>query len=459
MKFKKALFKNKRSSIVVKNALISLVLKGFSVFFGFISISLFLKAVPSKEYGLILTITSIVSWVSFFDIGIGNGLRNKLGIAIAENNMLLGKKYVSTAYFYVTAFFSGFFVLYAACYRFINWPQILKIDTAHFANLDIYILIIIFLFVIRFVLQLIGVVLLADQKSYLNDSIMPIANVAVLLFYFVFLYFHWLNFITLLFIIVASPVIVLLGFSVYLFSTQYKSLKPSYKFVDKNLRKDLLGLGIKFFVLQITSLVIFSTSNILIARIFDLNFVTNYNIGYKYYNVTVLIFAIFITPFWGAFTNAWHQGDFHWIKGVIKKALVVNTGLLLINFVQFLLYAFVCKIWLGKVIEFDNWFIFSLVLYNFVCCYNNIFAYFLNSVGMINIQMYCAVAGGIINIPLTFWFARHTGLGLASINAANIISLLPSSVFTTIQTVKLLRSKFNAVPDSELGEVEISEAI
>jgi hypothetical protein len=40
----------------------------------------------------------MVVWISFFDIGINNGLRNKLTAALAHNDYNLGRKYVSTTY-------------------------------------------------------------------------------------------------------------------------------------------------------------------------------------------------------------------------------------------------------------------------------------------------------------------------------------------------------------------------
>ncbi len=59
---------------------------------------IYLGAVGQRQYGIILTITSISNFISFFDVGIGNGLRVKLGKAIADNDLLLGKKYVSTTH-------------------------------------------------------------------------------------------------------------------------------------------------------------------------------------------------------------------------------------------------------------------------------------------------------------------------------------------------------------------------
>mgnify|MGYP000199442594 FL=1 len=45
--------------------------------------------VNADNYGIWLTVSSIISWMSFFDIGINNGLKNKFAEAKAMNNEVL----------------------------------------------------------------------------------------------------------------------------------------------------------------------------------------------------------------------------------------------------------------------------------------------------------------------------------------------------------------------------------
>lgn len=45
---------------------------------------------------------SVLSWISLFDIGIGNGLRNKLAENLKNYDSLKTRKYVSSAYIMLT---------------------------------------------------------------------------------------------------------------------------------------------------------------------------------------------------------------------------------------------------------------------------------------------------------------------------------------------------------------------
>ena len=87
-----------RSRKTKLNIVAMLGVKGLSMLISFLYVPLLLNSMDSENYGVWLTLTSLVSWVAIFDIGLGNGLRNKLAEALARNDELLGRKYVSTAY-------------------------------------------------------------------------------------------------------------------------------------------------------------------------------------------------------------------------------------------------------------------------------------------------------------------------------------------------------------------------
>ena len=95
----KFLAKDSRGRKVQKNILGLVVLQGISVLTSFLLVPLTIDYVSASEYGIWLTISSIIGWFALVDIGLGSGLRNKLAEALAKNDILLAKKYVSTTYF------------------------------------------------------------------------------------------------------------------------------------------------------------------------------------------------------------------------------------------------------------------------------------------------------------------------------------------------------------------------
>lgn len=423
------------------NSASSVLLKGFSILINLLMVPLCLRAVSEKEYGLVLTITAIVNWIVFFDVGIGNGLRNKLSEAIALGQYELGRKYVSTAFYYITLIFSAVLILYSLAHPLIDWYGILNIQPVEVSGLSACIYLVIAVFILRFILQLVCVVLLADQKVYLNDAIMPVSNFLSLGIIFVLYIAGEANFRNLMLSISITPVFVLLVCNFLVFRGKYARLRPSLKLVDHHLRDELLNLGYKFFLLQICGLIIFSTSEFLIARLMGTEDVTIFNIASRYYGIVFLLSNMVMASLWSAFSNAWFQNDIAWISRVIKKMHLANVAFLILNIFLFFGFKPLSHLWLGRELHISNFFAFALIIYNAQMVFNNIFALFLNSIGKLNLQLISGVIGAVINIPMTIFLVRYTNLGLASVCLANIISLLPGSVLTSVQTYRVLKAK------------------
>ena len=75
---------HERSIRTKKNILASFLIKGSNVIINLMLIPLTINYVNTTRYGIWVTLVSIVGWFSFFDIGFGNGLRNKFAEAIAK---------------------------------------------------------------------------------------------------------------------------------------------------------------------------------------------------------------------------------------------------------------------------------------------------------------------------------------------------------------------------------------
>lgn len=60
------------------NVWVSFLIKGVSILVSLVLVPLTLSYLTPFDYGVWLTLNSILVWLDFFDVGLGNGLRNKL---------------------------------------------------------------------------------------------------------------------------------------------------------------------------------------------------------------------------------------------------------------------------------------------------------------------------------------------------------------------------------------------
>ena len=77
-----------------KNIALGLVYKPLSMLLSYLYIPVALAYLGDEKYGVWATVLSVLSWISLFDIGIGNGLRNKLAENLKNYDSLKTRKYV-----------------------------------------------------------------------------------------------------------------------------------------------------------------------------------------------------------------------------------------------------------------------------------------------------------------------------------------------------------------------------
>ena len=76
-----------RNNLIKKNILASFVLKGYAAIISLMLVPLTLNCLGTLKNGVWLTISSILLWIDQMDIGLGNGLRNRLAIHIAHEEI------------------------------------------------------------------------------------------------------------------------------------------------------------------------------------------------------------------------------------------------------------------------------------------------------------------------------------------------------------------------------------
>ncbi|NJO25101.1 MAG: LPS biosynthesis flippase [Bacteroidia bacterium] len=270
------------------------------------------------------------------------------------------------------------------------------------AELSLLALIVFGFFCFDFVFQLINVILNADQQPAKASFFNFLASLLSLAIVFILTKTTKGNLIYLGLSFVGTQLIVLLAASFWFFSRKYKAFSPSLKYVKFGYARDLMSLGLKFFIIQIAFVVVYQTDIIIIAQLHPEQ-VTPYNIAFKYFSVVPMVFGIIITPFWSAFTEAYVKKDFSWIRSSIRN-LVLIWVLMLLGVTLMLFFANeVYRIWVGESIKVPFLLSVILAIYIIINTWCTIFSIFLNGVGKLRLQFYSGILGALVNIPLAIF--------------------------------------------------------
>ena len=322
---------NLRSNKLRLNIIASVILQGLTMIISLILFPISLKFVSIEQYGVWLTISSILLWFSYFDLGLGTGLKNKLSESLAKEDYDLSRKYISTAYAVIILIMTGVGILYFIVSSYIDWIGLFNLNEKYEALIKSTINLVIYLFITRFVLQLINSILDSLQLLYIAKIFNVISqSIILVLIYLLSLYTKGdIYILGLIFSI--TPIIVFLVGTAIVF-LKHRNICPSINSIDTSLTKSLYSLGFKFFLIQISMLVLFQTSSILIINFFGPESVVQYNVAYNLFAMINVGFSTIAAPYWTAYTNAWVKGDIHWIKKTNVNLIKIWAAIVIFSF-------------------------------------------------------------------------------------------------------------------------------
>ncbi len=436
---------NVRSVRAKRHILYSFGLKGISILVGLLYVPLLLDYLDPERYGIWLTLSSILGWFEFFDIGLGNGLRNRFTEAVARNNQELARTYVSTTYALLGTIFTGVLVIFYLVNPFLEWSDILNTSAVPERELSLLALVVFTFFIIRFIFKLIGTILMADQRPAVNSAFAPLGSiVTIIVIYILIKTTKDGSLLVLGFVLSFVPVLILIIMTFILFNGRYKKYKPSIRFVNLKYSKDLLSLGTRFFILQVSSVILFSTSNIIIIQILGPQEVTVYNIAHKYFSIPIMIYAIIMTPVWSAVTDAYAKDDIRWLRGVLSKLNRISVLFVVGIILMLLISGFVYKFWIGDRVEIPFILSVMMAIFAIINVILSPFSHYINGFGRLKLSTTVVYFQIIVFIPLAI-FLTKSSLGAAGIVLATCIINGLGLFFEPVQTHKILNNNANGI--------------
>lgn len=434
-----------RSVKARKNILISFFIKGISIVIGFIFVPLLINYLGTVEYGIWITLTSIISWISYFDIGLGNGLRNKFAESLAKQEHGMARIYVSTTYAALTLIFSVFFLIFLMVSPLIDWSVVLNAPKDMATELDILIKLTVGFFLIRFILKLLSVIIVADQRPAVSNTFEPLGNAFSLIGILLLMHFTKPSLVNLGLVLGAAPVVVLVLVTIYFFNREYRIYKPSIKHINFHYFKDLAGLGFQFFIIQVTIVIILSTNNIIITQIVGPEAVTSYNVAYRYFGLISMGFVIIANTYWSAFTEAYIKDDILWIRKITRTLINIFIGIVAALFLMLIFANDFYRLWVGDKVHVPFMLSVYSCIFVLISVWVSIFTYFINGTGKIKVQLYTTVISATISIPLSIFLATAMKMGASGVVLGSCLAYVPLAIISPIQYRKIITKKDHGI--------------
>ena len=381
-----------RSRMLRNNILLSSLVKIAGLCTSLLIVPITLNYLAPEQYGIWMTLSSILFWFSFFDVGLGNGMRNYLAQAIAEGDSAKGRTYLTTTIIMLMVIAVILMTVMVSLTFILDMNSVFNTDAVDNAHLRQAVIIACVFTLIVFVVKNIGTVYVALQHYAMNDLLIVSGNVVALLLIYICTRVKPdgdLSSVVLIF--TSTPVLVFLIGSMPLFR-HHPELRPMLKSFNWSIGKQLLNKGIGFFFIQITScLVIFGGSNIFITQFVGPEAVTVYNIAYKYFNLLAIAYTIIISPMWNAYTDAYVKHDYAWIRRTFRYALVMWAGTIVAGLLMLVLSPYFFDLWIGQTVSVPM--SVSASVLGFICFFNlnNCLTMLINGLNKIYVQIIISI--------------------------------------------------------------------
>ncbi|MDR2691518.1 MAG: hypothetical protein LBB73_04365 [Dysgonamonadaceae bacterium] len=440
-----------RTVLTRKNIAASFAIKGITILISFILIPMTINYVNPERNGIWLALYSMVMWLGLFDIGLGCGMKNKLAEAKAHGDNLLAKKYISSTYAILGLICLGLILLFCLVNPFLDWIKILKtVPVVYAGEVSALIWIIFISFCLTFILNLLKMVITADQRPAIASFLDMLGQLLTLAGIFILTKTVPPSLVSLGWVTGFAPVAVLLIANIILFNTRYKAWRPSFRFVDFKVAGRMMNLGVKFFIASCSSLLVMQTLPFLIQRMANPVEVTNFNISFKIFSVALNIVGIIILPYWSSFTDAYTQNDYEWMKQTVRQLHRFFIGLLAVQVIVLALSPVIYYLWINYWMKdtaghLDISFGMSAAVCLFVCalCWINTCIYPLNGIGKVQLQVYSSVMEIILFIPAVWYLGK--AWGIVGIILSPVVVYFPRMIWAPVQLHKLIHNKATGI--------------
>lgn len=434
---KKILGTDKRTALMRKNIAMSFLIKGWSGVVTLLLVPVTLHCLGEYKNGLWLTISSMLIWIDNLDIGLGNGLRNQLATHLAHDDTRKAREAVTCTFVMLGVIIIPIMLLAIAAAHYCDLYSFMNVDHALISNLEKVVIVSIIFVCSTFIFKFIGNFYLGLQLPAVNNLLITIGHTLALVGTCIVYYSGSHSLMWIAVVNTCGPLLAYLMAYPYTFYKRYPHLRPSWKFFNKNAVAGLFTIGIKFFLLQISGILLFMSSNILISKLFNPAMVTPYQIAYRYFTIAMMIFTIISAPYWTATTDAYERGDMEWIRQSRRRLDKILLAMTMMIAVMVVLSQPVYKVWIGGDIQIP--FLLSVLMAVYICMilYSLSYSYYLNGMGALTLQLIMTVGAAVVFIPLTY-LSTHVWNNINSVVLTMIAVNLPGLIVNMVQYKKIM---------------------
>jgi O-antigen/teichoic acid export membrane protein len=428
-----------RYASVARGALTALGARGIGLILGLVTIPLTVRYLGAERYGAMMTIHSFLAWIAIADLGLGSELTNVLAAAHGRDDERAAREAIASGFWMLCAVAVVLLAVGGLAWSVVDWPRLLNVQSKlAVAEVGPAMGLAFALFCLALPLSVVDRVFISFQRGATANAWAVAANVATVLA--VVLATRTQGGLVVLVAATAGTSLAVKGVNAaWLFFLHRPGLRPRWSMVRRKAGARLLARGGVFFLVQIAALVLFSSDNIIIARVLGAQWVTPYSVTWTLFGLSQVLTNATFPYLWAAHGEALARGDGEWVARTLRRSIVVGAGVAGVILVPLTVFGeSIIRAWAGPDAVPSHALVYWMAAWYLINAPMQGIAAFLNATGKVEVQMWAGLSCASVNIMLSVqWGRTH---GPAGVIAATVVSYL-ALVIAPVTVVAFRKAK------------------
>lgn len=419
----------RRYQRIIHSTAMAATARGLNLFVGFISVPLAVGYLGRERYGVWITISTLLSFLTFTDLGLGSSLLNAVADAHGRDDRREAQRYVASAFWLLAVMAIILWVPFAGASHWIAAQLFSGKGTSSLLQETApAVFIAITIFFLNFPLALFTQVLWAHQQNVIVNICAMMTSLGNLIAIVAVVVCKG-GLIWLVLAYSGCGLLINLVSSLWLFGFAKPWLRPSIAVVDTSMMRKLFGTGWKFLIISVFWIVNLQTDNLIISHFLGPGEVTPYSIAYRLFSYAVIFQSFAVVALWPAYTEAKARGDVGWIRRTFKANLIFSIVSSLPLTILFVVFGQkIIHWWAGESAVPAFSLLIWMAIWNLMLATVSAPSFLLNAFGRLKGMTIYGTVTAVVNVIFSIVLVQRLGVNgavLASVVSVGLLSYIP----------------------------------
>lgn len=399
-----------RLTSIFKGGASSILQKSCALLISLISLPLTVRYLGPQQYGIWVTISSMVVMLSVMDLGIANTLTNMISRCFARDDRAGAQRYYATAYWISTIIALGLGILAYILWPHVKWGSLFKTtDPVLSHEISLCVAIALAFFLVGLPLNLVKRVLGGYQQTQITNYVNLLSNFTSLAAILLVIKLH--GSLPMLMLMYSCSLLVgtlLLNLWVNFWDRPW--ILPTPAAVDRTAIRGLLGSGLGFLLLQIAGLIVFNSDNLVISHYLGAVDVVPYSVTWKVAGYASVLQAAVFPSLWPAYSEAYERGDYVWVRKAFWTGSRLAMGTVTVAI--FCLAVFgrpLIRWYVGSAAVPTEMLLIAICGWTLMSTAMDLEACFLAAINRVRLQGFLSIIAAAINLWLSIYLVKRIG--------------------------------------------------